>query len=686
MSQVFYRKWRPQSLSEIAGQEHVTRTLLQALATGRIAHAYLFSGPRGTGKTSTGRILAKAVNCLSNGHGEPCNQCVVCQAIAQGNSMDVVEIDAASNRGIDDIRSLRERVAFVPGSARYKVYIIDEVHMLSEPAANALLKTLEEPPAHVIFVLATTDPQKLPATILSRCQHFQFHRITGDAVTARLAFICEKEAITAPSEALRLIARSSTGSLRDAANLLQQTVAYYGSEFSLDQVKELLGLTGDARARELARHILHKDLSAGLDAINQANSDGLDLRQFLRTAVNYLREMLLLKAGAPEAIEATPEDKAEMRALADAASLDTILRAVKAFSQIDLRMDNYSTLPLELALADSILPEEKHDAASAVEDQVRSRPQAVAAPLRSESPHSGPARPAPRPPQPAIAPTRTSPPSPSPTAPPSVEPRPEPRPVAPIRAEPVVASNAVPPPVVREPAPAASSSLPKESHAGGSAGFMPGAAPCPAPPPPGTPPLDHLRQHWREFINSLRGEGSTGTLDALLRNACEPVTIEGDNVVLGFYWPLHKEKIEDPKYCFLVERKLNQFLGGAYKLRCVLTEKKRRPLATHSASSPSGREQAGQGSPRAESSPGSSTGSPRTEQAGPTSLGTGQAPAAGSIGQVASAGPPGSNPSPLQSAPRAGQPPDSAGAKKSPSHLVEAALREGGRIISTEEK
>ncbi|MFQ5925243.1 MAG: DNA polymerase III subunit gamma/tau, partial [Dehalococcoidia bacterium] len=194
-SQVFYRKWRPQTLSDVVGQEHVTQTLANALKTGRVAHAYLFCGPRGTGKTSTGRILAKAVNCLNAGQGEPCNACPLCQAITEGRALDVMEIDAASNRGIDEIRELRERVRFAPNMARYKVYIIDEVHMLTEPASNALLKTLEEPPPHVLFVLATTEPHKVLPTILSRCQRFDFRRIPQAAMVSRLTGICDREGI-----------------------------------------------------------------------------------------------------------------------------------------------------------------------------------------------------------------------------------------------------------------------------------------------------------------------------------------------------------------------------------------------------------------------------------------------------------------------------------------------------------
>jgi DNA polymerase III subunit gamma/tau len=222
MSQVFYRKWRPQTLEDVVGQESVTQTLLNALKSGRISHAYLFCGPRGTGKTSTGRILAKAVNCLTTGgKGEPCNTCEMCKAITEGRAMDVIEIDAASNTGVDDIRSLREKVNYAPNQARNKVYIIDEFHMLSGSASNALLKTLEEPPPHVIFILATTEVHKILPTIMSRCQRFDFHRISQTAIMKKLASVCVEENISITPESLRLIARSATGSMRDAWNVLE---------------------------------------------------------------------------------------------------------------------------------------------------------------------------------------------------------------------------------------------------------------------------------------------------------------------------------------------------------------------------------------------------------------------------------------------------------------------------------
>ncbi|MBI2858780.1 MAG: DNA polymerase III subunit gamma/tau, partial [Chloroflexi bacterium] len=362
-AQVFYRKWRPQTLGEIVGQEQVTRTLLNALASGRVSHAYLFCGPRGTGKTSTGRILARAVNCLTTqGKGEPCNTCNICTEAAEGRAMDIIEVDAASNRGIDEIRELREKAGYAPAQARYKVYIIDEVHMLTAAASNALLKTLEEPPPHVIFVLATTEVHQVLPTILSRCQRFDFRRISQADVIAKLGEIAQAEGIKIASEALRLIARATTGSLRDAENLLQQLTTYYGAEVELKQVQGLLGITGDSRARDLVRHIVSNDTAAGITTINKVSSDGVDLAQFQREVVDYLRMLLLMKTGSSEAVDLTAEDKKELEEMAGKASLAQVVRAVKRFGQAQRETDNCATLPLELALVDCTMPiEEKKE-------------------------------------------------------------------------------------------------------------------------------------------------------------------------------------------------------------------------------------------------------------------------------------------------------------------------------------
>ncbi len=355
--QVLYRKWRPQSFSEVAGQDPVTRTLRNSVASGRLSHAYLLCGPRGTGKTSLGRLLAKAANCAAPSDGEPCNKCDSCTAFLQGRAMDFIEQDAASHNSVDDIRQLRENVILTPMSGQRKVYLLDEVHMLSKGAENALLKTLEEPPPHIIFVLATTDPHKVSTTIISRCQRFDLRRIPASAVIARLGEICQAEGFSLDQGSLEEIARSATGSLRDAINALEQVVTYYGRSPALEQVQEALGLSADARSGQLARLALAGDLSGGLKLIAAVRDDGADMQQFARQTVKYLRGLMLVKADAAEALDLPREMAAEVKA--EAAKLDRadIIRALRTFGRVDFRNDasaSGGSLPLELALVEFV--------------------------------------------------------------------------------------------------------------------------------------------------------------------------------------------------------------------------------------------------------------------------------------------------------------------------------------------
>ncbi len=520
-SQVFYRKWRPQTLAEVVGQEHVTQTLLNALKSSRVAHAYLFCGPRGTGKTSTGRILAKAVNCLTNdGSGEPCNTCPMCQAITEGRALDVIEIDAASNRGIDEIRELRERANYAPNQARYKVYIVDEVHMLTKEASNALLKTLEEPPPHVIFILATTEVHKVLPTIMSRCQHFDFRRIAQQDVVSRLTHICSLEGIQIEPEALRLIARSATGSLRDAENILEQLITYYGSEVRLEQVQATLGITGDKRAREIIKYIVDNDVAGGITTVNSVSRDGLDLRQFNRELVEYLRGLLLSKTGSIDALDFTAEDVAELKALAAKASLNQILKAVKLFGELESNLDSYSTLPLELALVDCALPTE--------ETKRIPSPQAEPETQRTDK------NPKTEPPKPASPPISDK----AATLPTS-----EPEPIKPP-----------PPPSDRVKHPSSVDDT------------------AVTPPPPGSE-IEYLKQNWRQVIEQAPENTRKTPALAILRSAgVRPVAFEEDSLVLAFRYPLHKENMEKPQNQEIAEKIVSNFLGRTCRIRCVHKE------------------------------------------------------------------------------------------------------------------
>ena len=352
-AEVLYRKWRPRSFSELAGQEIITRTLTNAVSSGKVSHAYLFSGPRGTGKTTAGRLLAKAVNCTAPQDGEPCNACDSCAAFNEARFLDLVELDAASNRGIDEIRSLREKAHYAPagGMDARKVYLVDEVHMLTEAAFNALLKTLEEPPPQVVFILATTDAHKVPATVVSRCQRFDFRRIPLAAVVKRLEFIASEEGFTCSVEGLEAIARQATGSLRDAINLLEQIVDSYGSEPAFEDVREGLGLVVDERSAEVSALALKGNLATGLGVLASVRDDGMDLRTFQRHVLAYLRGLLVVKAGATTTDAWSEEQLAEMNALVADVPADRIVAALKAFGEADLRADPLSPLPLEIALA-----------------------------------------------------------------------------------------------------------------------------------------------------------------------------------------------------------------------------------------------------------------------------------------------------------------------------------------------
>ncbi|HEX6780284.1 MAG TPA: DNA polymerase III subunit gamma/tau, partial [Ktedonobacterales bacterium] len=337
-SQALYRKWRSQTFGDLIGQEAVVQTLKNALQSGRIAHAYLFCGPRGTGKTSAARLLAKTVNCQHPQNGEPCNECLNCREITENRSLDVIEIDAASNRGIDEIRDLRDKVGFSPSTGAYKVYVLDEVHMLTEPAFNALLKTLEEPPSHTIFVLATTEAHRIPATILSRCQRLDFKRFSVRDTVSRLQHVAQGESIALEPVAADLMARAAGGGMRDALSLLDQAMAAMGETITMAGVQQMLGLADPRSVRELVEHIAALRGADGLHLINRLSEAGADLRQLSAQVAEYWRALMLAKAGADvvAVLDRTPEDAAEIAQLAEAFALDELSACARIFSQNDV--------------------------------------------------------------------------------------------------------------------------------------------------------------------------------------------------------------------------------------------------------------------------------------------------------------------------------------------------------------
>jgi len=342
--QVLARKWRPQNFHELVGQEHVSRTLLNSLQSGRVAHAFLFSGPRGSGKTTTARILAKALNCHQGKPGEPCSKCPACMEIAAGNAMDVMEIDAASNRGIDEIRELKEKARYNPARDRHKIFIIDEVHMLTTEAFNALLKILEEPPPHVAFILATTEYHKIPATILSRCQQYSFKLIQYPLILLRLREISDAEGIQISNSALEQVVFSSGGSMRDAMSALDQVIAFSGSEVRDEDVTTLLGLVAPKMLSQTVRAIASTDLPVLLKIVAELVESGQDLTNFCRRLSGQFRNLMVMKAGiADPALLGIPESVLpELREQAELFSREDLLRLFDAFQKIETGM-KYAT-------------------------------------------------------------------------------------------------------------------------------------------------------------------------------------------------------------------------------------------------------------------------------------------------------------------------------------------------------
>lgn len=523
--QTLYRKWRPQRFAEVVGQPHVVRTLTNALASGKSAHAYLFAGPRGTGKTTVARLLAKGLNCEQGPTPEPCNQCASCRQIAGGSSLDVMEIDGASNRGIDEIRELRDRIRFAPARSRFKVYIIDEVHMLTNEAFNALLKMLEEPPAHVVFIFATTDPQKVLPTILSRCQRFDFRRLSTQELVAHLAAVTAAEGIPADEPALVLIARHADGGARDALSLLEQCASYRPEGLDVPTVAEVLGLVRPEALAQLAAATVEGRAADALSLLERLiDEEGIDGRLVARDLIDYVREAATLKmlrgtgkAGASLAPAAFPG----VDALAESTSLARLVSAMETLANAAARM-RWAPDPriaVELAVMQLGLGEAQ---AAAADPPAR----APARPATRPAP-STPSRPAMAQPAPSVP--AASPPGPRPTAP-----APQGSPPAPVQA---AAQPEAPRAAVDEP-----------------------------PRQKGELTLDEVQRRWPDVLSALRNNPSrrsAARVEALLREG-HPIRAEAYEVTVGFPADraFHRNAIEeDPRARDLVEKTMSRMFG-----------------------------------------------------------------------------------------------------------------------------
>ena len=533
-----YNTWRPQTFADVVGQEHIVRTLRNALARpDQLAHAYLFTGPRGTGKTTTARLLAKAVNCQQGIQPEPCDQCEHCAAIKRGAQLDLmIEIDGASNTGVDDIRDLREKVARRPAEGRYKVYIIDEVHMLSTSAFNALLKTLEEPPPHVIFVLATTDPQRVPATVLSRCQRFDFKPVATTDLVRHLRTVSEREKLAVDDAALEFVARLATGSVRDALSLLDQAASFAGQTINVGHLQDMLGLSDQALVLSMADALLNGDLAAALTTLQKVSDRGADLREFGRQLVGFLRALLLAHSGVttPAGLSLSQEEQEAVRTRSRRVDLPALVRWLRLFTEADQGLRSTTVqpqLPLELAAVQALV---------AVSDAAPTVAPAAAA--------AGPASPAA---QPALAtdaapaPRRVADPEPTraeKATPPAAAPR---EPAAPP------SDQATPAPQVAAPSPAPAAPQPAER-----------AVPADAEPLS----VAAIESRWPAVLELL---GRRRKVTALLRDA-RVTAVQADDITLEFDYAFHAEQVEKPENRLVTEKALQRVFRRPLHARIVV--------------------------------------------------------------------------------------------------------------------
>ena len=367
-----YRKFRPLTFTEMVGQEHITRTLRNQIISGRVGHAYLLSGGRGTGKTSSAKILARAINCLNPQDGEPCNECEICKGILSGSLTDVIEMDAASNNSVEDIRSIREEVNFLPTLAKYRVYIIDEVHMLSTGAFNALLKTLEEPPSHVKFILATTEPQKLPATILSRCQRFDFKRLSNQDIIKRLKIICEQSNIEITEGALNIISVLADGALRDGISILERCIQDGETKIAEDKIKELAGIPKLEYIQQITKAIIQSDVDLAIGVIDNILNEGKDLNNFLWEIIKYIKDILVLKVS--NKIELYNEqEKENMKQLAQGISKDKLLSLIYSLSELEntMKWSSQKTIMFQVGIIKACTNQTNNELPENLEERIR---------------------------------------------------------------------------------------------------------------------------------------------------------------------------------------------------------------------------------------------------------------------------------------------------------------------------
>jgi DNA polymerase-3 subunit gamma/tau len=511
MSQALYRKWRPQTWDEVVGQGPVVGTLRNALAAGRTSHAYLFAGPRGTGKTTTARLLAKAMNCTEADPAKrPCGQCDVCQAVAQGRFMDLIEIDAASNTSVEDVRDLRDKINFAPNLGKYKVYIIDEVHMLSTAAFNALLKTLEEPPPHAIFILATTEVHKIPATVLSRCQRHEFRRIPVRDIVDQLTRMAAEEGIQVAPEALALIAKHSTGAMRDAISLLDQ-LASTGQAITLEMAQEVLGAAASQAVLDVVQALVDRQADAGLDRIHAALDAGTDPRQFARQIVDYLRDLLLILMGNPTQVDATQEVREVMARHVQFFQPADLLRVLRIFNTAASESRNpwQPSLPLEMAFVEALNPPATPE--HSIEPAARP---AVSRPAVTGSMKAQPA-------------TRSAPP-----------------------AQPQAADGA--------------QAFPAEEP--------PAAQPTGAAEPADSQLNKRLAESWNKILAFVR-TGSPPAYGAI--NSCTSKSMRGNYLILTFASEVVKSKVEKPESLALLQRALQQVFGQEINVQCLVDTARR---------------------------------------------------------------------------------------------------------------